>query len=71
MQTPALTDSFVPFPQVKATTGLSRTTVYELIQKNAFPRPIKIGAPPRWSVAELQEWLEKKRTERDSTAQAA
>jgi prophage regulatory protein len=51
-------DRFVPFPTVKAATGLSRSTIYEKISQGTFPAPIKIGRASRWSTIELRSWME-------------
>lgn len=44
--------------EVKGRTGYSRAWIYKLIEKNRFPKPIKIG--PR-SIAfvesEVEEWI--------------
>jgi hypothetical protein len=39
--------SFLRLPEVKAITGLSKTSIYELIRSNAFPAPIRLGARRR------------------------
>ena len=46
-------------PEVKAQTGLSRSTIYSRVKNNSFPSPISLG--PRsvgWVEAEIQEWLQ-------------
>jgi prophage regulatory protein len=46
-------------PDVIARTGLSRSTIYELISKNEFPSQIRLG--PRtvgWVDKELDDWIE-------------
>lgn len=48
-------------PEVKARTGLSRSTIYNYIQKGAFPSPISLG--PRavgWIESEIEGWLRKR-----------
>lgn len=71
MQSLDLTDAFIPFPTVKAAVGLSRSSIYEKISEGSFPAPVKIGRASRWSTAELQTWMERKRAERNSAAQVA
>lgn len=45
-------------PAVCRTTGLGRSTVYQLEATNRFPRRIKIGARAvGWIEAEIQSWL--------------
>lgn len=49
--------TFVRLPEVKAITGLSKTSIYELIRANSFPPPVRIG--PRsvaWIKVEIKEW---------------
>jgi len=45
-------------PEVLARTGLSRSTIYELITKGLFPHPIGLGTRSvGWIEAEINEWL--------------
>ena len=67
----ALSDSFLPFPAVKAAVGLSRATIYEKISKGAFPAPIKLGRASRWSATEIAKWMEACRAELRPAAKAA
>ena len=66
-----LSDSFLPFPAVKTAVGLSRATIYDKISQGAFPAPVKLGRASRWSAAEIAEWMEARRTERQPVAKAA
>ena len=46
-------------PEVMARTGLSRSTIYNLIQKGKFPSQINLG--PRavgWVENEIVDWIE-------------
>lgn len=54
-------------PAVEARTGLRRSSIYERIQRGAFPKPVKLG--PRcsaWCEDELNDWIEARRAERDA-----
>jgi prophage regulatory protein len=62
------TDTFMPLPAVKAVTGLSRSTIYECIGRGVFPAPVKIGRASRWSLAEINAWMESRRAERKQAA---
>jgi prophage regulatory protein len=45
--------------QVKEITGLSRSSLYQMMDKGLFPRSISIG--PRaiaWTDASIQDWIE-------------
>ena len=45
-------------PAVKATTGLSRSTIYLRISEGRFPKPISLGdRAVGWIEAEISEWI--------------
>lgn len=49
--------SFLRLPEVKAVTGLSKTSIYELIRAKTFPAPVRLG--PRavaWVKSEVKQW---------------
>jgi prophage regulatory protein len=49
--------TFLRLPQVKATTGLSKTTIYEKIKDNAFPCPVLISKRAvAWVESEVRQW---------------
>ena len=37
---------------------ISRATLYALMERDGFPRPIKLGASNRWLKLEVDGWLE-------------
>ena len=44
--------------KVEELTGLSRSTIYELMSKGAFPRPVKLtGKAVAWPESSIAEWL--------------
>jgi len=44
--------------QVEARTGLSRSTIYEMMARGEFPRPIRLGKRAvGWSEAAISDWL--------------
>jgi prophage regulatory protein len=48
-------------PDVRAITGLSRSTIYLRIARGEFPRPVELGGPAvGWLEAEVQEWLQRR-----------
>ena len=50
---------------VEQVTGLARSTIYELMSKGLFPRPVKLtGKAVGWRESAIAEWL-------DSRPQAA
>jgi prophage regulatory protein len=45
-------------PDVKAATGLSRSTIYLRIAEGTFPRPISLGGRAvGWLQAEIDDWM--------------
>ena len=45
-------------PEVKATTGLSKSTIYSRIAEGTFPKQISLG--PRlvvWVESDIQNWI--------------
>jgi prophage regulatory protein len=72
MPKPPQIDTFLRDAQVTATTGIPRSTRYELIEKGAFPRPIRLS--PRivaWSASEIAEWQRKRIEERGTSGATA
>ena len=48
---------FLRLPDVKAATGLSKTSLYALIKEKSFPAPVRLG--PRavaWVKSEIRQW---------------
>ena len=49
--------TFIRLPEVKAITGLSKTSLYALIKEKSFPAPVRLG--PRavaWVKSEIRQW---------------
>jgi prophage regulatory protein len=52
-------DVLIRIDKVCAITGLSVPTVYRLMAKRAFPRPVKITTTARaWKLSEIAAWVE-------------
>ncbi len=48
-------------PAVEAATGLSRSTIYEMMDRGEFPRPIRIGRRAvAWPESAVIAWLAKR-----------
>ena len=48
---------FLRLPAVIERTGLSRSTIYEMVDRGDFPRPVKIGARAiAWPAERLDAW---------------
>jgi prophage regulatory protein len=51
-------EKFLRLPEVKARTGLSRSTIYALISQNAFPRHVPLGMRcVGWLESEIDAWI--------------
>lgn len=57
-------DRFVTFTEARETLGLSKSTIYRLLEQDALPRPIKIGKRTFFSARELQAWIAGKLADR-------
>lgn len=54
-----MTDQILRLPDVKKITGLSRSSIYAMIAKDAFPKPIKLGERAiGWIASEITLWIE-------------
>ena len=42
----------------------SRSKLYVLMDRDGFPRPIKIGRDNRWITSEVEAWLERQAAKR-------
>jgi prophage regulatory protein len=57
-------DVLIRIDNVCAVTGLSVPTIYRLMRKGAFPRPVKITASARaWKLSEIIAWVETRERE--------
>ncbi len=46
-------------PAVQTVTGLSRSSIYDLMSKGLFPRPIKLtGKAVGWTERAIMDWLD-------------
>ncbi len=69
--TPAPKTILLRLPQVKAHTGLSRSELYRRMDRDEFPRPIKIGQrASAWSSLEIENWIAERIAERDAKKRA-
>ena len=53
-------------PQVERSTGLRRSTIYDMIRASTFPPPAKPERLSAWPEAEVQAWIAARVAERDS-----
>ncbi|MEO8244608.1 MAG: AlpA family transcriptional regulator [bacterium] len=54
-----MTDRIIRRPEVEIRTGLSRSTIYAMMAKGSFPKPIKLGERAvGWAEAEITAWVQ-------------
>ena len=64
-----MTQKFLRRPEVETLTGLPRSTLYDLIAANRFPKPVPISAHTvAWIEAEVADWQCQRIAERDAQA---
>ena len=55
-----MTTRLVKLGEVSNLTGFKKSAIYKRISEGTFPSPIKLGGKAsRWSLAEVQTWIEK------------
>ena len=55
-----MANAILRLPDVKARTGLSRSTIYLRISEGSFPKPVSLGGRAvGWIESEVNDWLEK------------
>ncbi|KFE51175.1 helix-turn-helix transcriptional regulator [Pseudomonas syringae] len=70
------TTTLIRIDDVMAMVGLSRATIYKLMQRDdcRFPSPVKLssstarGAPVGWVLAEIQDWVHARIADRSKEA---
>ena len=56
-----MTHTILRLPDVRATTGLSRSTIYLRVAQGSFPKPVGLGGRAvGWLEAEVQDWLQRR-----------
>ncbi len=51
-------ETIIRLPEVIQRTGLSRSTIYAYVEKDMFPKPIKIGLRAvGWYESDITEWI--------------
>lgn len=62
-------DKIVSVRDVSAQLGLSKATIYRLINDGAFPRPISLSrGRVGWKLEVIQEWIDRRPTTSKKTA---
>jgi prophage regulatory protein len=58
----------IPLTDVLSLVPIPRSTLYLLMSRNDFPKPIKVGKRVLWDIKEIEAWRDKRMQERDATA---
>ncbi|EMH4104650.1 AlpA family transcriptional regulator [Serratia marcescens] len=54
-------ERFIRLPEVIYTTGLSRSTVYEMMSRKQFPVQVSLGGKNvAWLVSEVEQWMDER-----------
>lgn len=44
--------------EVEKLTGLSRSTIYDMVKKGLFPPPVRLGSRAvGWRLSEVEDWI--------------
>lgn len=57
-------DRLIKIEEVMLQIGMGRTKLYDMIQLEEFPSPVKLGRYSRWSQIEVQDWIEQQKQNR-------
>ncbi|HEJ8043625.1 TPA: AlpA family transcriptional regulator [Serratia marcescens] len=64
-------ERFIRLPEVLYTTGLSRSTVYEMMSHKQFPAQISLGGKNvAWLASEVEQWMDERIANRHQGAAA-
>ena len=56
-------DTLLRLSQVEEAAGLKKSTIYSMMERNEFPRPVRIGSRTvRWRSSDLAEWIAERET---------
>ena len=57
-------DRLIKIEEVLEQVGCGSTKIYDMIQLEEFPPPVKLGRYSRWSQVEVQGWIEQMKQSR-------
>lgn len=55
---PRIGERLLRRPEVEMKVGLTRSTLYRMIDKGLFPAPVHIGGVAAWPLSEVDEWID-------------
>lgn len=63
MSAPAQLDPILRLPEVRAAIGLSSATVFRMVKRGDFPKPLRIGRSAiGWPQSAVAEWIASRAT---------
>ena len=57
-------DRLIKLEEVISQVGMGKTKIYDMLQFEEFPPPVKLGRYSRWSQLEIQAWIEEQKGKR-------
>ena len=67
----AVQERFIRLPEVMHLCGLSRSTIYDLIGREAFPKQISLGGKNvAWAQSEITAWMTERIADRNRSCDA-
>ena len=56
-----MSERIIRRPEVRKLTGYGNTSIYEMVKKGEFPRPISLGARAvGWLESEVDAWIQQR-----------
>ena len=60
-------ERYIKGTTVQKITTLSRTTIHEMTEKNAFPKRLDIGSKNIWKASDIYAWMQKQEDKREQS----
>ena len=64
-----MVEQYLSVREVRSRLGIAESTLYRLIARNEFPRPVKLGRRRvAWPESEVEQWCQERRATRDASS---
>ena len=63
---PEALERFISAAEVRRLLGVGRTTLYRMIVRGEFPRPVKLGSRNAWPASDYDAFVSRRKAERGS-----
>lgn len=70
-QTPPIGERLLRRPEVERKVGMTRSTLYRMIDKGLFPAPVHIGGVAAWPLSEVDQWIDELKENRSASLRPA